>query len=225
MPKLIHPSTSEPRKQPREKIIDYGISSLNDDELLAAILGTGYKNLNVKQLARHLLAEFGTRGLMDFRTLPDIQSQTGLPLVKSCTLLAMGEYMRRLNRKDSAQIKSTEQFYRYIKDEFKSSSFEQLRIVCVDSQRRVLCSSLIAQGKANSLAVSLSEVLHHPIRLNCRHFYLAHNHPEGIAQPSKEDMRFTLELKKHAQAFGLSFDDHLILGEDGFYSFALKGIL
>lgn len=224
-PKLITTKKHQQKKQPREKILEYGVESLNDAELIAIILGTGYKTMNVKQLSNHLLSEFGTRGLFEFNNLSHFQSQTGLPFVKSCILLAIGEYVRRLQKKDNVQIKSSEQLYRYIKSDFKHLSFEQLRIVCVDSQRRVLYSGLIAQGKINTLSVSLPEVFHHPIRLNCKHFYLAHNHPEGVAEPSKEDIRFTLDIKKHAEAFGLHFDDHLILGEGGFYSFGLKGIL
>ena len=224
-PKLISIKNKSIKKQPREKIIEYGIESLNDDELISVILGTGYKSMNVNQLSKYLLTEFGVRGLLEFKDLLHFQSQSGLPLVKSCVLLAMGEYIRRLQKKDHTQIKSSEQLYRYIKEDFKNLTIEQLRIVCVDSQRRILFSGLIAQGKANALVVDLSEVFHHPIRLNCKHFYLIHNHPQGRFNPSKEDIQFTLEIKKQAHIFGLEFDDHLVLGEDGFYSFSLAGTL
>ena len=205
--------------------MDYGIESLNDSELLSAFLGTGYKGLNVSQLSKHLLAEFGTRGLFQFQNLEDFQDATGLPFVKSCQLLAMGEYFRRLQRKDDTCLKSSEQFYEYIKEDFKRSTFEQLRITCLDPQRRVLYSGLIAQGSGNKLSVTLASVLHHPIRLNATSFYLAHNHPNGDLKPSKEDIAFTLQVKKAVHEFGLKFEDHLIIGSEGFFSFGLKGII
>ncbi len=223
--KLIPFSDIQKEEKPREKIMLYGSESLNDAELLSVILGTGYKDMNVKELSGYLLSEFGSRGLFQFNKLEDVQSSTGLPFVKSCILLAIGEYINRFNKKDDVRIKSSEQFYEYIKDDFKKSTFEQLRIVCLDDQRRVLYSGLIAQGRGNSLSVALSDVLHHPIRLNIRSFYLAHNHPRGIARPSKEDIGFTLKIKEAAKKFGLSFDDHIIVGKNGFYSFSLKGIL
>ena len=222
---LIDSSSMEEEKKPREKIQHYNVEALDDHELLSVVLGTGYGGLNVEQLSKHLMSEFGLRGLFQFKDLGDFQENTGLPLVKSCKLLAVGEYFRRLKKKDHTPLKSSEAFYDYIRDDFKRSSFEQLRITCLDPQRRVLFSGLVAQGRSNKLSVTLACVLHHPIRLNAKHFYLAHNHSEGIITPSEQDIAFTLQVKEAAQNFGLHFDDHLIVGEDGFYSFSLKGIL
>lgn len=226
--RLIHSPQTTALQQPREKIQEFGVESLNDSELLAAFLGTGYKHLSVGQLSKHLLAEFGTRGLFQFQKLEDFQAATGLPFVKSCQILAISEYFRRLQHRDDHCLKSTEQFYEYIKDDFKHSRFEQLRIVCLDAQRRVLFNGLIAQGSSNNLSITLASILHHPIRLNAQSFYLAHNHPEGDSKPSKEDIAFTLQLKKEVLKFGLKFEDHLIVSEKGFYrfySFALKGVI
>jgi DNA repair protein RadC len=212
-------------EKPREKLHIYGIDSLNDAELLSLIFGTGYKGMNVLELSNHLLAEFGAKGLLQFNQLSDVQDHTGLPLVKSSQLLAMAEYFRRVYKKDNTQIKSSEYLYDYVQDYFKNTTFEKLVIVCVDAQKRVLYSGVIAQGEPNMIQVSLASVFHHPIRYNAKHFFLAHNHPLGSSQASKEDIHFTLEIKKEAQKFGLSFDDHIIIGNDGFLSFALKRIL
>lgn len=222
---LVQSAENSVVMRPREKIQRFGIESLNDAELLSAFLGTGYRDLSVEQLSKHLLSEFGTRGLFQFKQLGDFQLATGLPFVKSCQILAISEYFRRLQGRDDTCLKSSEQFYDYIKDDFKRSSFEQLRVTCVDSQRRVLFTGLIAQGSSNKLSVTLASILHHPIRLNAHAFYLAHNHPEGDIKPSKEDVNFSMRLKKETQKFGLSFEDHLIVGKAGFFSFSLEGIM
>ncbi len=223
--KLVQSSNSIEEKRPREKLKSYGVASLNDSELLSVFLGTGYKKLNVQQLSNHLLAEFGTRGLFQLQGLSNFQEATGLPFVKSCQLLAVGEYFRRLQRQDDASLKSSEQFFEYTRDDFKRSTFEQLRVTCVDAQRRVLFTGLIAQGSGNKLSVTLAAVLHHPIRLNAHAFYLAHNHPKGSLKPSKEDISFTLQIKKESKKFGLHFDDHLIVGKEEFFSFSLEGLI
>jgi len=211
--------------QPREKLREYGTDALNDSELLALILGTGYKKLPVQELSQHLLSEFGTKGIFQFSDLQSIQKNTGLPFVKSCTILAISEFLRRITKKDNTKIQSSEQLYNYVKDSLKNSTFERLHIVCIDSQRRVLYSGLIAQGNGKNIQVDLLSIFHHPIRLNCSNFYLAHNHPFGVSEPSKEDIHFTETVKGEAQKLGLSFDDHIIVGEENFYSFALSGVL
>ena len=225
MPFLIESGESPVSLKPREKIVQYGIESLDDAELLSVILRTGYAGMEVGPLAKYLLSQFGTRGLFAFTALEEFRFQSGLPPVKSCVLLAVGEVIRRLQKKDNTPIQSSEQFFDYIKDDFKKAAYEQLRIVCVDPRRRVLYSGLIAQGESNSLSVTLASVLHHPIRLNAKNFYLAHNHPGGTAVPSEDDTSFTRRVKKEAEHFGLSFDDHLIIAEEGYYSFSLEGVL
>ena len=222
---LTQNHSEDAKKKPREKIQVCGIESLNDAELLSVILGTGYGGMNVQRLSGHLLSEFGTRGLFQFQSLSELQQSTGLPHVKSCMLLSIGEYFRRLHRRDDVKIKSSEQLYEYIKNDFRKTTFEQLRIVCLDPQRRVLYSGLVAQGEPDRLSVTLASVLHHPIRLNARHFCLAHNHPNGTSRPSRQDIEFTLQLKEACKRFGLSFDDHLVIGEKGYYSFSLKGLI
>lgn len=223
--KLVEFKVIKEPEKPREKIIKSGVESLNNHQLLAAILSTGYGEMNVQELSKHLLAEFGSKGLFQFQHLSDFQSATGLPLVKSCQLLAISEYYRRLNKKEQVKLLSTQGYFDYIKNDFKNVSFEQLRITCLDEQKRVLYSGLIAQGKTNQISVSLKDIFYHPIRLGSPYFYLAHNHPKGISKPSKEDIEFTLKLKIAARKFDLDFKDHIIIGEDGFYSFALKGFI
>lgn len=223
--KIISDPHFTEKKKPREKILEYGIESLDDSELLASIFGTGYRGLDVIALSKHLLSDYGNKGILQFNDLKKIQSETGLPLVKSCQILAISEYFRRVYRKDDVCIKSSEQLYEYLKNDLIKLSYERLVIVCTDNQRRVLYSGIVAQGESNTLQVSLASVFHHPIRLNIKHFFLAHNHPQGACKASKDDIDFTACIKGESEKFGLSFDDHIIIGEDGFYSFALKGFL
>lgn len=222
---LSSPNNSPMPERPREKMSLNGVESLNDVELLSVLLNTGYKGLSVQELSAHLLNEFGNKGLLQFTEISDIQRETGLPFVKSCQLLALAEYIRRITRRDSTKLQSPEQLHEYLKDDLLKSSFEKLYIVCLDTQRRVLHCGPIAQGKPNTLQISLASIFHHPIRLNALNFYLAHNHPHGVSEASEEDIHFTLLIKEESLKYGLSFDDHIIVSNEGFYSFALKGIL
>lgn len=223
--KISNKKSSFEKLQPREKLEKFGLDALDDSELLSLIFGTGYWGLSVSELSKHLLAEFGTKGLFQFESLENFRNETGLPPVKSFQILAISEIYRRIKQKDLVQIKSSQQLYDYLKDDFKKSVFEKLVVVCTDSQRRILYSGLLAQGESNKLSVSLASIFHHQIRLNCKNFYLAHNHPNWVSKPSKEDLEFTLAVKEESLKFGLSFDDHLIFGEDGFFSFSLNWVL
>ncbi|MBT4936308.1 DNA repair protein RadC [Candidatus Peregrinibacteria bacterium] len=223
--KLVNEYSLEEKKKPREKILQHGIESLDDSELLATIFGTGYRGLDVIELSKHLISNYGNKGILQFDSFRKVQQETGLPLVKSCQILAMAEYFRRVYRKDDVCIKSSEQLYEYLKNDLIKLSYERLVIVCTDAQRRVLYSGIIAQGESNTLQVSLASIFHHPFRLNIKHFFLAHNHPQGSCSASQDDIAFTACMKEESEKFGLSFDDHIIIGEEGFYSFALKGFL
>lgn len=211
--------------KPREKMQLYGPGALTDSELLSTILGVGYRNRPVDEISRQLLDEFGLRGLFEILNLEEFQKKTGLGFAKSCQIMAIAEYFKRLNRKDMTKIKSPEQLYEYIISDFRNIKFEQLRMVCLDYQRRVLFNGLICQGQGNRMSVYLSELFYHPIRLHSKIFYLIHNHPQGSVDPSSKDISFTLEVKKYAKKLGLNFDDHLIINSSEFYSFARKGLL
>lgn len=214
-----------PQMPPREKLQTFGSDALLDHELLSLIFGTGYKGLSVLELSQQLIGEFGSKGLFQFSTLESIQDQTGLPPVKSMQILAISEFFRRIQQRDNTKIASSEQLYEYLKPHLASSSTEKLWIVCTDSVKRVLFSGIIAIGDSNTLFVSLAQIFHHPIRLNCKNFFLAHNHPYGKAKASKQDIQLTLAIQEESQKLGLSFDDHIILGENGFFSFSLAGVL
>ncbi len=210
---------------PREKMEQFGVDALSDAELLSVLLGTGYKGLGVADLSNHLLSRFGNRGLFQFRSLDQIRRETELPFVKSCLLLALSEMVRRLTLRDESQLKSPQQVYEYMRAECARSTFEKLYVICVDHQRRVLFCGPVAQGKPNTVQVSLAAVLHHPIRLNSQNIYLVHNHPRGEVRPSPEDLEFTRLVEREVRTFGITLDDHLILGEDAFFSFAQESLL
>lgn len=210
--------------KPREKIEKYWIETLDDFELISVFFWTWYKWISVSELSKSLLYQFWTKWLMQFDDINKIQEETGLPFVKSCQILAIAEYYRRVNTRDNSKIKSSQQLYNYIKESF-SWNYEKLHIVCVDSQRRVLYSWVIAQWESNTLNISLAAVLHNPIKLNCKNFYLAHNHPNWICKPSQSDIEFTILIKEESKKYWLSLDDHLIIWEDWFYSFSLKNVI
>ncbi len=210
---------------PREKIVNSWIEYLDDIELLSVIFWTWYKNMNVRSLSQYLLNNFWMKWVFQFRSLKDIQESTGLPFVKSCLLLAIWEFIKRITNNDNSKIKSPEQLYAYIKDNYKKTNFEKLIIVCLDNQRRVLYSWAIAQWESNTLRVSLSSIFHHPFRLNSKNFYLIHNHPNWVSKASEDDICFSLKLKKECDKYWILFDDHIIIWNDGFYSFSLNWII
>lgn len=214
-----------PELLPREKLKTFGCDALLDHELLSIVLGTGYNGLSVGELSQQILGEFGTKGLFQFSSLEHLQEQTGLPPVKSMQILAIAEFFRRIQQRDNTKISSSEQLYEYLKPHLVNASIEKLWIVCTDSSRRVLFSGIIAAGDGNIIHVSLAQIFHHPIRFNCKNFFLAHNHPYGKAKASKQDIQLTLAIQEESKKLGLSFDDHIIVGENGFFSFALHGIL
>lgn len=102
---------------------------------------------------------------------------------------------------------------------------ESVWVACLDSKARVCCVSQVSMGTINASLVHPREVYKVALLANAASIILAHNHPSGDPAPSLDDMIITDRLEKSGEALGIKFNDHIILGEDSYYSFADEGKL
>jgi len=213
--------------RPREKMIEHGPRILRDDELLAIILATGIRSghtkLSVDSLAKILIKDYGTRGLFGFSDANELAGATGLPPVKSCLLAAIGELMRRAGERDRAEISSAEDAIAYFED-LRIAKKELVRIACLSPENLVFYSEDAAIGDDSTVRCPLISVFHPPVRFYAQRMILAHNHPRGIAKPSKQDLAWHRELMATAQKLEIEVLDHIIIGQDSEYSFAEAGL-
>lgn len=102
---------------------------------------------------------------------------------------------------------------------------ESVWVACLDSKARVCCVSQVSIGTVNASLVHPREVYKVALLANAASIILAHNHPSGDPTPSLDDMIITDKLEKSGDALGIKFNDHLILGDESYYSFADEGKL
>ncbi|MFI3329624.1 MAG: DNA repair protein RadC [bacterium] len=211
---------------PREKIINLGVESLQDYELLAVLLGTGSKDENVLDLSKRILLEFsGLNDIVNMK-IEDWMLIKGIKEKKAATLVAFLEFSKRIYRyeKKDISLKTCNEVYDYVKYELNGKSHEELLILFVNVRCKLI-SIKRSIGSTSILYVDIKEVVNQGIRCKASGVFLIHNHPSGDTTPSISDIDLTNSLKKAFNFFDIKVLDHLIIGENNYFSFTSNNLL
>lgn len=209
--------------RPREKLKKHGPKALSDEELLAVILGTGTREMDVLSLSREIVKE-GWERLKEM-PLEELRSLKGIGEVKAVQIKALIELSERIRRPGGGfKILDPKTACEYLKERFPDHK-ECLVALYLDLSHRVVGEEVVAVGSLNRVFVQPKEVLFKAVKLSAYGILVAHNHPQGNPEPSKEDVAFTKRLKEACQLLGFELVDHLIVSEEGCLSFKERGIL
>ena len=198
-------------ERPREKLEDRGVSALSDVELLSIILRTGIKGKNVKELSGEILEEVSLDGLAD-RSLDELKDFEGISRVKAGQLLAAGELGRRMKRTEKEKLESFADVRSQVED-LKFLESEKARVFYLNSGNEVLSESEF-EGSVSSVDLDLRDVLEEALKCNASALILAHNHPSGEAEATKEDLKFTEELVEIGEKLDIGVLDHAVVGKE-----------
>ncbi len=217
--------------KPREKLEKFGSESLQLWELLAIILRTGEKHKggffeDVEQLSKRLLAEAGFKGIFQQKSVTDLQENHNIYKSHSEILVAISEISRRIHGKyESFDVSTPDKIFEKFKFLQKAKQ-EQCFVLHVDKNNKCIFQELIGLGAGNSVQVSFSDVLRSVLWLGAKKIIIVHNHPNIKSRPSESDIHWTLSLAKGASQFhDISLMDHVIVGDDGYFSFLENGII
>lgn len=209
-------------EKPREKAKKYGISSLNNIELLAILLRTGTKNISAIDLAQKLIIEYhNLEGLRQAR-INALEKITGMGEVKAITILSALELGKRLQEKaqnEKIQIRESKDVYTYFSYLFFHSDQEKFYALFLDSKNYVVNQKLLFIGTANQSLVHPRDIFKEAILNNAVKILCVHNHPSGRATPSLADEEVTKRIKKIGDLMGISLVDHVIIAKETYYSF------
>jgi DNA repair protein RadC len=215
-------------EEPREKLISKGVASLSDEELLAILLHTGYRECSVLELAKNLLGQFGDiSGLMRASQL-SLMSCTGVGPAKYAQLRAAMELARRqaLEKVTASDVLSSpEATYRFLQHHLGCQNREVFTCLFLDSQNRVLRCEDLFFGTLDGAAVYPREVAIRALHNRAAAVIFAHNHPSGVAEPSSADRRITGRLTEALALLDIRVLDHIIVGSGREFSFAAQGLL
>lgn len=214
--------------RPREKLLAKGCQTLSDAELLAIFLRTGCKGSSAVELARQLLADFGSLRALFSASKDKFCSQHGLGTASYAQLQAVLEMARRHffeELKAGEQLQNPDHTKRYLQARMSHYQQEVFACLFLDNQHQVIEIEELFFGSIDSASVYPREVVKKVLHFNAAAVIFAHNHPSGIAEPSQADRLITDQLKQALGLIDVRVLDHIVVGHNNSTSFAERGLI
>ncbi|MGB6056166.1 MAG: DNA repair protein RadC [Burkholderiaceae bacterium] len=215
-------------QRPRERLIRQGSQALSDAELLAVFLRVGVVGKSAVDLARDMLAHFGSLQRLFAAPLAEFSALNGLGPAKYAQLQAVLELARRAlheELQDGALLDSPQAVRHYLQLLLAHKPHESFAVLFLDARNRLIAAEELFRGTLTHASVYPREVVKAALAHNAAALLLAHNHPSGSPQPSAADRALTAALKQALALVDVRVLDHFIVARAGIHSFAEHGQL
>ena len=215
-------------ERPREKLLSRGAASLSDAELLAIFLRTGVTGKSAVDLARELVARFGSLTQLFAAGEADFCAVHGMGQAKYVQLQAVLEMSRRALKEElqcGDALNSPRAVRDYLRLLLGGRHQEVFMVLFLDTQHRVIASEELFHGSLSQTSVYPREVVKRALAHNAAAVILAHNHPSGVAEPSQSDKLLTDALKQALSLVDVRVLDHFVVAAGHTLSFAETGLL
>lgn len=216
------------QERPRERLLEQGAHALSDAELLAIFLRTGMSGKSAVDLARELLQSFGSLTALTHASVDTFCAVPGLGPAKYAQLQAVMEMARRALKEQAKQrdaLTSPQAVRDYLRLQLGSREYEVFMAVFLDTQNRVIAMEELFRGSLRETSVYPREVVKRALHLNASALIFAHNHPSGVAEPSRADESITQALKQALALVDVRVLDHFIVAAGGGVSLAERGLI
>jgi DNA repair protein RadC len=216
--------------RPRERLLRRGAAALADGELLAILLGSGRGGETAVDVGRRLLGlcgEAGTAALARFGP-EDLVAVSGVGPAKAAVVLAALELGRRAAAgaaPPAKRFRGPEDVARGLMLEMAPLDREQFRVLLLDAKHALIGTEVIAVGGLDHVPAEPREVFKPAVKRSAAAVILAHNHPSGDPEPSRQDVDLTTRLARAGQVLGVAVLDHLVIGRNCYVSLAARGAL
>jgi len=215
--------------RPREKLRMKGRNSLSDAELLAILLGTGYRNESALDVAKAILKDLcDNLAELSRLALSDLMKYKGIGEAKAVTIIAALELGKRRNEatvlaKD--KITSSRDAFEIFRSKMGDLPYEEFWIILLNKANKVVRSCNISEGGISGTVVDPKKVFKIALDHHASSIILGHNHPSGNLQPSEADQKITKKIREAGTMLDVAVLDHLIIGDDRYFSFADEGMI
>ncbi len=203
--------------RPREMLLEKGPEALSDAALLAILLRTGMKGKNAIALAREMIVKFGGLNGLMMATQDDLLSVKGIGKAKAAHMLAAMEIVKRQLRQPLEKIniiKNPHHLFEYLKVSMADLSREEFRLLHLNRSKHLIAEEVLFRGTVDESAVYAREVVESALRKRASALIFVHNHPNGPAQFSPEDIELTKALIAACRSVDIPVLDHVITGRD-----------
>ncbi len=215
--------------RPREKLLSKGAEVLSNSELIAILINNGSKDKSAVDLAKEIL-RLGSDNLNELGklTLKDFQQIKGIGEAKAITIAAALELGRRRQASatlDKTIVQSSKDIAQYLKAILKDFTYEVFAVLFLNRANKINHFEIISRGGITGTVADPRIILKKALEQDATSIVLSHNHPSGSLKPSRADEELTQKIKEAAKYFDIKVIDHIIVSEDGYYSFADEGLL
>ena len=210
-------------ERPYEKFLSLGASGLSDADLLAIIIKTGTKDKSAVDIAQEILS--GRHGnLLNLYEMSydELIQVSGIGQIKAIQLKAVAELSMRISkakRARSIRMNTPVTIADYYMERMRHLQQEVVICAYFDVKSRFLGDKFISKGSLSSSVVDISSVMRTALEKNASKIVLLHNHPSGDCTPSKDDIAVTDRLAEGSRLFSIELCDHIIIGDNEYYSF------
>ncbi|MDP4610068.1 MAG: DNA repair protein RadC [Opitutales bacterium] len=222
-------------ERPQERLERLGPEGLSDRELLAMILRSGPKGIDVVTMSAELIDRAGSITNLLRWSAEDFREIKGIGKVKALQLIAVMEFAKRILKAEDNQstiFDAAEVVAEHFRTITPGLEVEKFWALCLDRKNRLIRRAEITSGTATSALVHPREVFREAIKLSASAIIAVHNHPSGDPAPSRADIQVTRQLREAAKVIGIDLLDHIIVGQKthdpqglGFYSFNDAGLI
>ena len=215
-------------EQPRNKLLQQGVASLSDAELLAIFLGSGTAKLSAVDLARQLLQSAGGLHSLLNTDQKKALKYKGIGPAKWCAIQAALELGRRsleIRLRQQPVLENPASTARFVRSWLGAYEHEVFACLFLDNRHRLLIREEMFHGTIDGASVYPREVVKRALQHNAAAVIFAHNHPSGVAEPSSADRDITLALQQALALVDIRVLDHLVVGRNQCVSLAERGLL
>lgn len=215
------------RQRMRERFTKTGLDGFQDHEALELLLYYAIPRGDTNQIAHRLLEQFGSFSGVCDAPLEELQKVPGVGESSAILIHMLPSLSRRyLDDKyaEGTVLDTTERIGGYLKHKFVGRTNEVVYLVCLDNKNKLLYCDILVEGTINSAPITVRRIVEVAMRVAAASVVVAHNHPQGFALPSSDDIATTLKLRSALQMVSVRLLDHIIVAQDDFVSLADSGI-
>ncbi|RVU55006.1 JAB domain-containing protein [Anaerosphaera multitolerans] len=222
--------------RPQEKLIKYGADTLSNAELIALIIRTGTKTKTSVQLSQEIINSLQREGVKEETgiyaindiTIKDLMKIKGVGINKASMILAavtLGKRINKISVHSRKKVNCPKDIVDYVMSEMRFLKQETFKIAILNTKKEIESIKSISTGIINSTLVHPREVFVAAINELAHTIILLHNHPSGDPTPSKDDLILTDNIKKAGEIIQIPVIDHIIIGDNTYYSFLENNLI
>lgn len=216
--------------RPREKMIQKGLPSLSEAELLAILLGSGSAKESAVELAKRIMVAYGNNlNQLGKAGISELKNNFhGVGEAKAVTIVAAMELGRRRLLQESLEmptIKSSNDAYQLLSPMMGDLPHEEFWIVMLNRANKIITRYNVSKGGLTGTVIDVRLILKKALEVYAASMIISHNHPSGNLSPSDADIKITKKIKEAGQIMDIPVLDHIIVTDNGYFSFADEGLL